>query len=358
MESAQAAKKRFKTVDRQDYYHNAERYQKNFVEDSSAGIFSDKFFWINSNVPVDLSAVKNGYQGVFNFQKINNIQRINKYFEKVNRHLDIYQYLVVRVETSESRRVRILNKFPKIVSRPYYILDFILKRIFPKWKPTKKIYFWLTQGKNRVLSLTETLGRLVSCGFKIQEHRRIGYDTYIIAKKVDDPVYDTAPTYGPLVRLNRIGKEGEKITVYKMRTMHPYSEYLQEYIYEQNSLQSGGKINNDSRVTEWGKWFRKLWIDELPMIFNLLKGQMKVVGVRPLSSHYFGLYPEDIQILRTKVKPGLVPPFYADMPETIEEIVESERTYIESYLEKPIRTDNKYFFKAMYNIFIKRARSA
>lgn len=47
-----------------------------------------------------------------------------------------------------------------------------------------------------------------------------------------------------------------------------------------------------------------------------------LVGVRALSEHYFNLYPPDLQELRCKFKPGLVPPFYADMPVTFEEIVE------------------------------------
>jgi hypothetical protein len=64
-----------------------------------------------------------------------------------------------------------------------------------------------------------------------------------------------------------------------------------------------------------------------------------------------------MQQLRTQVKPGLVTPFYADLPDTLPEIIESERVYLESYLKNPIRTDVRYFFKAMYNIFIKRARS-
>jgi lipopolysaccharide/colanic/teichoic acid biosynthesis glycosyltransferase len=93
------------------------------------------------------------------------------------------------------------------------------------------------------------------------------------------------------------------------------------------------------------------------MFINLFKGEMKLVGVRPLSRHYFDLYPKDLQELRIKVKPGLVPPFYADLPQTLEEIIESEREYLVSYQEHPIRTDFKYFFLAWYNILVKKARS-
>ena len=45
----------------------------------------------------------------------------------------------------------------------------------------------------------------------------------------------------------------------------------------------------------WAKLFRKYWVDELPMILNLLKGDLKIVGVRPLSSHYLSLYSEELR---------------------------------------------------------------
>jgi len=56
-------------------------------------------------------------------------------------------------------------------------------------------------------------------------------------------------------------------------------------------------------------------------------------------------------------KPGLIPPFYKDLPKTLEEIIESERNYLNLYAKNPLRTDIKYFFAAMYNILFKRARS-
>ena len=102
---------------------------------------------------------------------------------------------------------------------------------------------------------------------------------------------------------------------------------------------------------------RKLWIDELPMIINLLRGDLKLVGVRPLSQHYFELYSEELRAKRIKVKPGLVPPFYADLPKTLEEIQASEDRYLEAYFRRPLLSDFKYFCKAFYNIVFRKARS-
>ncbi|MCD6202695.1 MAG: hypothetical protein J7K46_12900, partial [Bacteroidales bacterium] len=80
-------------------------------------------------------------------------------------------------------------------------------------------------------------------------------------------------------------------------------------------------------------------------------------GVRPISRQYFYLYSEEHRRLRVKHKPGLVPPYYADMPKTLEEIETSERKYLLSYEKKPFLTDWNYFWRAMYNIVFKKARS-
>ena len=139
--------------------------------------------------------------------------------------------------------------------------------------------------------------------------------------------------------------------------MHPYSEYLHRYMLDNHELNDLGKIKNDTRVTEWGHVLRKYWIDELPMIVNLLQGDLKLVGLRPISRSFFDLYPEDLKKERVKFKPGLVPSLYYDMPRTIDEIWESERRYIERYSKQPFLTDVRYFFKVFYNILFKEARS-
>jgi lipopolysaccharide/colanic/teichoic acid biosynthesis glycosyltransferase len=128
-------------------------------------------------------------------------------------------------------------------------------------------------------------------------------------------------------------------------------------VYEKNDLAEGGKMGDDFRVTTAGKFFRKFWIDELPMIINLFKGDLKIVGVRPLSQHFLSLYSQELKDLRLKHKPGLVPPFYADLPKTLDKIMDSEIRYLKAYEKNPLLTDIKYFIKSFYNILIKKARS-
>jgi len=71
------------------------------------------------------------------------------------------------------------------------------------------------------------------------------------------------------------------IGVYKFRTMHPYSEFLQDYMIRRNGYNKKGKPANDYRVTRWGSFMRKLWLDEVPQLINVFRGEMKLVGLRP-----------------------------------------------------------------------------
>jgi lipopolysaccharide/colanic/teichoic acid biosynthesis glycosyltransferase len=157
--------------------------------------------------------------------------------------------------------------------------------------------------------------------------------------------------------LKRIGFNGELITVYKFRTMFPYSEFVQKYIYDKNRLKEGGKFKDDFRITGWGKFMRANWLDELPMIYNWIKGDLQLFGVRPLSRQYLSLYTDELRNLRTKMLPGLIPPYYADIPKTLEEIIESEHRYIQSYLQAPLMTQLKYLWRSSINILFKGARS-
>lgn len=295
--------------------------------------------------------------GIVNLNKINDIKKMNDFFKGVNDKLEDDGFFIGCVETQVERRKRLFRKYPIGFAQIYYLFDFIFKRVFSKLWITKWLYFFVTAGRNQVLSKAEALGRLVYCGFEIVDETEIDNINYFVVKKVKTVELVKDPRFSILFKMNRIGKHGKMITVYKIRTMHPYAEYLQEYVYKTNNLQKGGKFKNDFRVTTWGRGLRKLWIDELPMLINLFKGQLKFVGVRPLSKQYLSLYSKELKEMRKEIKPGLVPPYYADMPNTLDEIMESEMKYIDAYREHPLITDIKYFFKASTNILINKARS-
>ncbi|MDY8136884.1 sugar transferase [Aquimarina sp. 2201CG5-10] len=300
---------------------------------------------------------KKRYRSIVNLSDANDYRRINKFFESVNKKLPEKGIFINSFVPYEQRKKSFFKKFPKPLNHILYLGDFIVHRVFPKLNFTKKLYFSLTRGKGRVLTKTEVFGRLYSCGFDLIKEKMIGDKLYFVAQKTGIPTYDTNPTYGPLISLKRVGKNGKPIDVYKFRTMHPYSEYLQKYVFEKNNLRKGGKIKNDFRISNVGKMFRKYWIDELPMIINLLRGDLKLVGGRPLSNHYFSLYSQELQEKRVKFKPGLIPPFYADMPDTLDDIMKSEMKYLEAYETAPLMTDISYLYKIFKNIIFRGKRS-
>ncbi len=301
--------------------------------------------------------IYDNYDYVINLHKINDIKKLDEFIDAVNSKLVFKGYFFCCVETKDQRKQRILKKFPPVLNYIYYILDFIVKRILPKLKWTRKLYYFLTRGENAVISRAEALGRLSRSGFRIKQESFIGNLLCIEARKYGDPLPKNENIYGPLIALPRVGKNGKMIKVYKLRTMHPYSEYIQDYVYKLHDLQDGGKFKHDFRITSWGAVCRKIWLDELPMLINFLRGDMKLFGVRPLSRQYFELYRKDVQERRIKYKPGLVPPFYADMPTDLEAIQDSELKYLDSYDMHPLLTDVRYFFKSWWNIAFHKARS-
>ncbi len=297
------------------------------------------------------------YDYIINLHRLNDIRNLNNFFEAVNNKLEMKGYFFCCVETKDQRKERLLKKYPPILNWIYYTFDFLIKRVLPKIKFTRKLYFFLTRGENAVITRAEALGRLSRAGFIIKQESFIGNKLCIESRKAGNPVPMDGRMYGPLIALPRIGQDGKFIKVYKLRTMHPYSEFIQDYVYKLHDLQEGGKFRHDFRITSWGTVCRKVWLDEFPMFINYFRGDMKLVGVRPLSKHYFELYNKEVQERRIKYKPGLIPPFYADMPEDLEQIQASEIKYFDSFDKHPFLTDFSYFWKSWWNILFRKARS-
>lgn len=294
-----------------------------------------------------------------NLSKVNNIRYINKFFEKVNGKLQLNSMFIVCFETITARKERHqLGRIP-ILRNVWFGAEFIFLRVFPKVWGLKKIYFLLTRGRNRLLSKAEVMGRLVSCGFNIEASEAFKGLTYVVCKKVKEPIYNMHASYGPLYKMPRMGKNGKIIGVYKFRTMHPYAEYLQDYVLKVNGYADTGKPANDFRLTPWGKFLRRYWLDELPQLLNLLKGDLKLVGVRPISERYFQDIPEDLQKLRLAQKPGCIPPYVSlNKKGSVDGVLGAEREYLTEKLKNPYFTDTRYFFKAIFNILFRRKRSA
>lgn len=294
------------------------------------------------------------------FKRLNFVGDMSRLLALVNNKIPAHGYFICAFEEKNVRNFTFYQKYPKWFAQVISSLDYVYHRVLPKLFLTKGFYKMMTDNSLRSLSKSEVLGRLQYSGFEIMSEKKIEQITYVVSRKRRTVKMDLQEKkYGFLIKLRRMGLKGKKFNVYKFRTMYPYSEFIQSYMYNKYYLQRGGKINKDIRISPVGKFLRKYWLDELPMIYNMLKGDMKLVGVRPLSEHFFSLYDEELQILRTQFKPGLLPPFYADLPNTLEEIQMSEMKYLrECEKSGTFMTDLRYLKKILNNILIKKARSA
>jgi lipopolysaccharide/colanic/teichoic acid biosynthesis glycosyltransferase len=117
-------------------------------------------------------------------------------------------------------------------------------------------------------------------------------------------IHFTSPGAPVMFKQLRTGKGGRRFYMYKFRTMVPNAEELKSQYAHLNELQwPDFKITNDPRITRVGKFLRKTSLDEIPQFFNILKGEMSLVGPRPTS---FG--PETYKLWHTSrldVMPGL-----------------------------------------------------
>jgi len=112
---------------------------------------------------------------------------------------------------------------------------------------------------------------------------------------------------GPIFfRQTRVGLNKRQFRIFKFRTMIANAEQIQDELLSMNEM-SGPvfKIKKDPRVTSLGRVLRKTSIDELPQLFNVLKGDMSLVGPRAMSLRDYQLFNQDWQRRRFSVKPGI-----------------------------------------------------
>lgn len=114
-----------------------------------------------------------------------------------------------------------------------------------------------------------------------------------------------SPGAGPIFSQTRVGLNGKEFTLYKFRTMHPGAEAELESLLCRNEMVGPAfKMSNDPRVTRVGRLLRRANLDELPQFWNVLKGDMRIVGPRPALPREVALYSHfDRQ--RLAVMPGM-----------------------------------------------------
>ena len=114
----------------------------------------------------------------------------------------------------------------------------------------------------------------------------------------------------PLFLHERIGKDGRSFKTFKFRTMVPNAEeVLRQVLAEDEELRQEWetfyKLRKDPRITKIGGFLRRTSLDELPQLLNVLRGEMALVGPRPLTTYHLDALPEDVCNLRELVKPGI-----------------------------------------------------
>jgi exopolysaccharide biosynthesis polyprenyl glycosylphosphotransferase len=112
---------------------------------------------------------------------------------------------------------------------------------------------------------------------------------------------------GPILfRQQRSGLNGRPFTIYKFRTMVTDAEQRQHELAAMNEMTGPVfKVTNDPRITPIGRFLRKFSLDEFPQLFNVLRGEMSLVGPRPLPVSEVKRFNDLAHRRRLSVKPGL-----------------------------------------------------
>jgi hypothetical protein len=287
---------------------------------------------------------------------LNDYVRMNESLTKVHRLLNHGGLFVGNVETNEQFGMRMEKKYNIVIARVVQVFGFLFRRVIPKLSGFRLLHEKFGIFRHHMLSKCEALGRLRFNGFEFLALQEINNRLHFVVRKSSVPL-NGPPCDGLLIKIKKVGLNGSPLYCYKLRTMHSYANYLHDYILGNLRIDNNGKVVGDFRVPGWGRIFRKMWLDEMPQLLNILKGELTFIGLRHLSSGFLQLYPEDWRNERMKLRPGFVPPYYADCPKTFEGIIESEKKYYRLKKKYPITTDVYYFVRVVISFLTMKART-
>jgi len=156
------------------------------------------------------------------------------------------------------------------------------------------------------------------------------------------------PKGGPIFAQTRCGLNGEPFKLYKFRTMIVGAEERLIHLAARNEMSGPAfKIRDDPRITRAGRTLRRTGLDELPQFFNVLKGEMSLVGPRPPLPNEYARYDER-QCQRLQIKPGITC-YWQIQPQrnnlSFDQWLELDLKYIR---ERSLAVDIKILFKTFY----------
>ena len=152
----------------------------------------------------------------------------------------------------------------------------------------------------------------------------------------------------------RIGKSGKEMYIYKFRTMVENAEDLiKQFTPEQmEEFKTNFKLENDPRITKIGKFLRKTSLDELPQLLNIIKGDLSIIGPRPVVTEELQKYGVNMENFLS-VTPGLTGYWAANgrSTTTYEQRMEMELYYVDNI---SFKLDLKIFFKTILSVIKRR----
>ena len=156
-----------------------------------------------------------------------------------------------------------------------------------------------------------------------------------------------------------LGINGRTFRIYKVRTMSVDAEEKFDEVYPRLPKNIFGKPINDPRITSVGRFLRRHWLDEIPQLWNLGKGDLKLVGVRAKTEKEWQIYPKEIMEKSLRQKPGLMGVQYANVNQgDFETYLESLEEYLDQWEKDPSGTDKNYFSMIIKNIVLNGVRSS
>ena len=164
-------------------------------------------------------------------------------------------------------------------------------------------------------------------------------------------IFIDSPGASPIYTQVRVGKNGRTFKFYKFRSMIPNAEKKLDELLNKNEMEGPVfKMKDDPRITRVGRFIRRSSIDELPQLYNVLKGNMSLVGPRPPLMREVSQYTDE-QMQRVSIKPGITC-YWQIQPKrnslSFDEWLALDMKYIE---ERSLLTDVKILFKTVGAVF-------
>lgn len=248
--------------------------------------------------------------------------------ESLKKVVDTFENMGAMVHVS----IELLNRFDE------YHKSFNVMGNIPVVTFSNQEYDWKMQMIKRLMDIA---GALVGLAI-----------TAVVTIFLAPPLLIESP--GPLFfSQKRVGKNGRFFKIYKFRSMYMDAEERKKELESQNEMKGFMfKMKDDPRITKVGKFIRKTSIDELPQFFNVLKGDMSLVGTRPPTVDEFRQY-ETHQKRRLSAKPGITGLWQVSGRNNIkdfEDVVKLDVQYIDNW---SIGLDIKILFKTIKVVFAK-----